>query len=217
MSRDYRHGHNAQQKGFQRRSQQSSKQSSRRSVGKVWLIGALVSVNFLGGFLVLKHFMSSSDAKDAVAPSEIYAEVTEAIEPKQPVITVEALPIESEAMASALSATDSDNGQSKYSFYQGLKATEVVVDAVPISVALDSDYYILAGTFGSEKVALKEQKRLAGLGQSVKVTVVNSKKRTYHRLSVGPFNDRLIMNAKRNELRRLGVDTLLIKAQPNPS
>jgi hypothetical protein len=29
---------------------------------------------------------------------------------------------------------------------------------------------------------------------------------------MGPFKDRLIMNKTRNELRKLGVDTLLIKA-----
>jgi len=213
MSRDYRHGHNSQQKGFQRRSQQASKRAPKVAVGKIWLIGAFVSVNFLGGFLVVKHFMSNSEVTEVVAPSEIYTEITQPIKPESTVITVEALPVQlnpdQDLMAKELQAS---NG-TKYSFYQGLKATEVVVDAVPISVALDSAYYILAGTFGSEQVALKEKKRLAGLGQAVTVAAITSKKRTYHRLSVGPFNDRLLMNAKRNELRRLGVDTLLIKAK----
>ncbi|MBN2865959.1 MAG: SPOR domain-containing protein [Thiotrichales bacterium] len=216
MSRDYRHGHNTNNKGFQRRSQQQPKQDSGRGMGKVWLIGALVSVNFLGGFLVAKHFMGSSDSKEAVAPSEIYAEVTQPLEKpetKSNVITVEALPVESNLINDDTADDSSLSNATKYSFYQGLKATEVVVDAVPISVALDSAYYILAGTFGSEKVAMREQARLAGLGQVVKVSPIAHKNRTLYRLSVGPFNDRLVMNAKRNELRRLGVDTLLVKAK----
>jgi len=213
MSRDYRHGHSTHNKGFQRRSQQQPQTNTGRSNGKIWLIGALVSVNFLGGFLVAKHFMNTNQTQE-VAPSEIYSEVTQPIETtaiESNGMSVEALPIQAQPNDHESDATA--NSATKYSFYQGLKATEVVVDAVPISVALDSAYYILAGTFGSEKVALNEQKRLARLGQEVKVNPIAQKNRTLYRLSVGPFNDRLVMNAKRNELRRLGVDTLLIKAK----
>ncbi|MEA3404924.1 MAG: SPOR domain-containing protein [Pseudomonadota bacterium] len=212
MSRDYRYGHNAKAKGFQRRSQQKPADRG-RSVGKIWLIGTLVSVNFLGGFLIVQHFMSSQSAKETVAPSEIYAEVTQPVKEEKTVITVQALAVSP--------AVDNDNSDEiaeqvkapKYSFYKGLKESEVIVDAVPISVQLDSAYYILAGTFGSEKVALNEQKRLARLGQEVKMGPIKGKTRTYYRLSVGPYTDRLIMNAKRNELRRLGVDTLLLKSK----
>lgn len=216
MSRDYRHGHSTNNKSFQRRSQQKAKPQSSRGMGKIWLVGALVSVNFLGGFLVAKHFMGAGNEKPAVAPSEIYTEVTQPLE--QPavesrVITVEALPVEPAVKEESTESESSHSNGPKYSFYQGLKATEVVVDAVPISVALDSAYYILAGTFGSEKVAMREQARLDRLGQAVKLSPIAHKKRTLYRLSVGPFNDRLVMNAKRNELRRLGVDTLLIKAK----
>lgn len=213
MSRDYRYGHNAKTKGFQRRSQQKAANQS-RSVGKVWLIGALVSVNFLGGFLIVQHFISSQKAKETVAPSEIYAEVTEPVKEDKPVLTVQALPVapSNEDKGIAKAVTEQVKTP-KYSFYQGLKESEVVVDAVPISVQLDSAYYILAGTFGSEKVALNEQQRLAKLGQEVQMGPVQGQNRIYYRLSVGPFKDRLIMNAKRNELRRLGVDTLLLKSK----
>jgi len=212
MSRDYRYGHNSKAKGFQRRSQQKPRDRS-RSVGKVWLIGALVSVNFLGGFLIVQHFISTQNAKEIVAPSEIYAEVTEPVKTEQPLLTVQALPVEVYVEDDVSEAVDELNQAPKYSFYQGLKDSEVIVDAVPISVQLDSAYYILAGTFGSEKVASNEQKRLARLGQEVKMASIKGKSRTYYRLSVGPYRDRLVMNAKRNELRRLGVDTLLLKSK----
>jgi Cell division protein len=90
-----------------------------------------------------------------------------------------------------------------------------VVDAVPLSVALEDAYYIHAGTFGSEAVARKEQQRLANLGEAVELSVLQSGERTYYRLRVGPFHDRLAMNKRRNALRRLGVDTLLVKAPKN--
>jgi len=212
MSRDYRYGHNSKAKGFQRRSQQKPSERS-RSVGKIWLIGALVSVNFLGGFLVVQHFMSSQSAKEAVPPSEIYAEVTEPVKKEDTRLTVQALPVVQTVEESGIEEPVEQSNTTKYSFYQGLKESEVIVDAVPISVQLDAAYYILAGTFGSEKVALKEQQRLARLGQQVGMAPVKGKSRTYYRLSVGPFTDRLVMNAKRNELRRLGVDTLLLKSK----
>ncbi len=213
MSRDYRYGHNAKTKGYQRRSQQASSKPQKIAVGKIWLVGALLSVNLLGGFLVVKHFMSVSDAPEEVAPSKIYAEVTQPLVEPNKTITVEALPVQPEPAERVQTQADEASSAPKYSFYQGLKESEVVVNAEPISVELDSAYYILAGTFGSEKVALNEQKRLDRLGQQVRLTQIEGKKRLYYRLSVGPFTDRLKMNAKRNELRRLGVDTLLIKAK----
>lgn len=98
-----------------------------------------------------------------------------------------------------------------YSFYNGLAETEVIVDIEPISIKLDSLYFIQAGTFSKEKHALIEQKRLKKFGQELDVSVFKTSRKIYYRLRVGPFDNRLEMNKKRNELRRLGVDTLLIK------
>jgi hypothetical protein len=102
-----------------------------------------------------------------------------------------------------------------YSFYNGLAETEVVVDIDPISIKLDSLYFIQAGTFGKEKQALIEQKRLKKFGQELAISTFKTSLKTYYRLRVGPFDDRLEMNKKRNELRRLGLDTLLIKSKKN--
>ncbi|WP_127470020.1 SPOR domain-containing protein [Thiomicrorhabdus aquaedulcis] len=98
-----------------------------------------------------------------------------------------------------------------YSFYQGLGQTEVMVDAVPISVKLGDPYYIQGGTFDTLEKARNEQKRLAQHSLNLVVAKFESSKGVYYRLRMGPYSDRLEMNKKRNELRRLGVDTLLIK------
>jgi len=77
MSRDYRHGHKSKHKNFQRRSQTADRQALKsQAVSKIWFVGVLVSVTFLAGFWVVKHFMNTSQSKDAVAPSKIYAEAT---------------------------------------------------------------------------------------------------------------------------------------------
>lgn len=208
MSRDYRYGHH-HKAGFQRKSQQQETRPN-RGVGRVWMVGVLVSVVFLGGFWVAQHFMSDQPYAKNQAPSEIYAEVNvlpEKPEGKASTITVEAVVSEKQADDRLEPAEKSRT----YSFYEGLKETEVVVDAVPISVKLEEAYYIYAGSFGSQKVALKEQRRLARFGQVVELSPLHQSSRTYYRLRVGPYNDRLEMNKKRNELRALGVDTLLIK------
>lgn len=104
----------------------------------------------------------------------------------------------------------------KFSFYKELKNAEVMVDAEPIPVKLSQPYYILAGTFRQESRALKEQVRLKKKGLLLKISKITSNNIDYYRLRMGPFNDRLKMNKKRNELRSLGVDTLLVRAKMVP-
>ena len=219
MARDFRHGHHQNKQQFQRKSQSSSQSVSngKSSVPMIWAGGFLVSAVLLIGFFVTQHFVSQGAKSDQSAETSIFKaakeikeqtvekvqEVSEKMQPKT--VVVEAVNLQEEEHAEAAQ-------KPSYSFYEGLGQMEVVVDAVPLSVALKQPYYIQAGTFGSEKVAKQEQARLAKLGETLQISVLTTKKRTYYRLRVGPFVDRLVLNKKRNELRRLGVDTLLLKA-----
>ncbi|WP_321325027.1 SPOR domain-containing protein [Thiomicrorhabdus sp.] len=222
MARDFRHGHGQHRKQtFQRKSQATPKsvQSGKSSVAKIWAGGFLVSIVLLIGFFVTQHFASQGVKSNQVTEKSIFSTATEikekAVESVQGVsaklqpkpVVVEAVKITPDKPEQA-----STQEEPKYSFYDGLGQMEVVVDAEPIPVALEQPYYIQAGTFGSEEIAKKEQKRLARLGQKVEISNLKTKVRTYYRLRVGPFTDRLVMNKRRNELRQLGVDTLLIKA-----
>jgi hypothetical protein len=185
----------------------------------------------LNWFFVTQHFVSKG-AKSAVptektifqsavdlqeVTSSSIAEMSEKLQPPQPELPKK--PIETTLSASAveeeLSSGKEKGSKQQYSFYHGLGLTEVIVDVEPISVKLENPYYIQAGSFGSEAVAFQEQKRLARLGQVVQVSALHKPNRTYYRIRVGPFNDRLILNKRRNELRRIGLGTLLIKA-PKP-
>lgn len=220
MARDFRHGHGMRKQQFQRKSQQKNvpRQANKSSVPMVWAAGFLISAALLIGFFITQHFISQANQSDGPTEKSIFIaakemqqkavesveEVSEKLQPKP--VEVEAVQIEPEEKLVEPSEAP------KYSFYDGLGKMEVVVDAVPISIQLEQPYYIQAGTFGSEKVALSEQKRLAKLGQELEMSVLYGKKRTYYRLRVGPFHDRLELNKRRNELRRLGVDTLLVKA-----
>lgn len=220
MARDFRHGHGMRKQQFQRKSQQKNvpRQANKSSVPMVWAAGFLISAALLIGFFITQHFVSQANQSDGPTEKSIFIaakemqqkavesveEVSEKLQPKP--VEVEAVQIEPEEKLVEPSEAP------KYSFYDGLGKMEVVVDAVPISIQLEQPYYIQAGTFGSEKVALSEQKRLAKLGQELEMSVLYGKKRTYYRLRVGPFHDRLELNKRRNELRRLGVDTLLVKA-----
>lgn len=231
MARDYRHGH-SNKKGFTRKSQQTSHQLEKRSVSLIWGAGFLVSAVLLIGFFVTQHFVSKG-AKSAVpaektifqsavalqeATSASIEDISQKLQPPQPEVikkttetTLSASTVEDELS----SEEEKSHSKQQYSFYEGLSQTEVVVDVEPISVKLDTPYYIQAGSFGSEAVAFKEQRRLAKLGQILQVSALHKPNRTYYRLRVGPFDDRLILNKRRNELRRIGLGTLLIKA-PKP-
>ncbi|MGM0540917.1 MAG: SPOR domain-containing protein [Pseudomonadota bacterium] len=226
MARDYRHGH-SHKKGFTRKSQQSSHQLEKRSVSLIWGAGFLVSAVLLIGFFVTQHFVSKG-AKSAepaektifqsavdlqATTTESVAEISEKLQPPQPKVPKK--PIDTTLADSTIEdelSSEEEHSTQQYSFYQGLSQTEVIVDVEPISVKLDSPYYIQAGSFGSESMALKEQKRLARLGQIVQVSALHKPNRTYYRVRIGPFDNRLTLNKRRNELRRIGLGTLLIKA-----
>jgi len=226
MAQDFRHGHGRHRKPqFKRKSQQKSGAAStvdKSSVPMIWAAGFLVSAVLLVGFFVTQHFVSQANQSSEPTEKSIFLaakeikekavesveKVSEKLEP-QPVV-VEAVQVEAEEQLVAVDEAPI------YSFYEGLAKTEVVVDAVPISIQLEQPYYIQAGTFGSERVALKEKSRLAKMGQELELSTYQGTKKLYYRLRVGPFTDRLELNKKRNELRRLGVDTLLVKA-PKPT
>jgi len=232
VARDYRHGH-GHKKSFQRQSQSANRkgraQASGRTVALVWAAGFFISGVFLVGFFVTQHFVSKGVKSEEVSEQSIFKttaalkdEVAETIEavsvklqpevPKPPVVEPASSVMLTPEVPIEISKGTEASVKQNYSFYEGLGQTEVVVDVEPISVQLKHPYYVQAGTFGSERVALQEQRRLARLGQTLEVSALHKKTRVYYRLRIGPFQDRLILNKRRNELRRLGLDTILIKA-----
>lgn len=221
MARDFRHKHpQPAQNSFKRKSQVATKKSysGKPVLPMMWAGGFLVSTVLLIGFFVNQQLsIEESSLADGIVskelnqskPSQVSSELPvskelESKEAKPAPVVVAALEVKPEKVTI-------EPDKTVYSFYEGLSKMEVVIDAEPLSVELKQPLYIQAGTFGSRKVAESELRRLAKLGQNLELSVLTTKVRTYYRLRVGPFTDRLVMNKRRNELRRLGVDTLLVK------
>jgi len=213
VTRDYRHGH-GQKQSFQRRSQQEAPSKEASSVGAIWWATIIVSTVLIAVFFIVKHFLMQESAPLKITDQVVLQEEGEEESIASPEAVVESLSLQ--ATEDVLQEDESESVDTKvlkhYSFYHGLSQTEVVVEAELISVALTQPYYIQAGSFGSEKVAKQEQRRLAKHGHVLTVSALTKGSRTYYRLRAGPFTDRLVMNKQRNELRKFGVDTLLIKA-----
>lgn len=220
MAGDLRHGYGrSHKKTFQRKSQLTVEQTlpaPRSSIKVVWVIGVVLAVSFVVGYFVVHHFATKGVGKRSEAEKSLIAPAV--VDVKVPVKVQQATPKvggEKSINAVALNVDVPGNNQAEqpliYSFYHGLSETEVVVDVEPLSVALDAVYYIQAGTFGNPEQANIEQARLKRLGQVTDISTFQGK-RLYYRLRAGPFSDRLLLNKRRNELNRLGVETLVIKA-----
>ncbi|MDR9498373.1 MAG: SPOR domain-containing protein [Hydrogenovibrio sp.] len=237
MTRDYRHGP-ARSQPYQRQSQRveadSADTAGRRRARPIggWLLALGLSAALLGAYWVVTHFaqqgvksekveeaQTTDDSSEASisAPSEagltpaesdkaVTSEETDAGDARAPSDrVVEALPNPHASQPAAKPE------EVHYTFYRGLAEAEVVVEAMPLSVELAVPHYIQAGSFGAKRYAMAEQKRLQRHGQALTVSELTTDQGTYYRLRMGPFTDRLALNKQRNELRRLGVDTLVIK------
>lgn len=200
----------AQNQTFQRRSQQNDAVDTASDSNRlVWVAAVFLSLGLLGGYFVVHHFVTEGVGSEK---TQVERSAEQAEKPVEPQPVIESV-VEDKAIEPIQAPPATQSKSVSYTFYDGLSQTEVVVDEVPLSVTLPVPYYIQAGTFGRREVALKEQARLKKLGEEVDLTVLKQTK-TYYRLRVGPFTDRLEMNKKRNALRRLGVDTLLIRTRP---
>jgi len=208
MARDYRHGHSRRQ-SFQRKSQQTEeKVTVKRSSFLIWGVALLVSAALMIGFFVAKHFVYQGVKSSGSINQPSTQEISIVYEKKAVVANTDSVSLNDGEVQKNTVDPDSPF----YSFYQGLGQTEVIVEAELLSVALEQPYYIQAGSFGSKTVAMEEVNRLKKHGQRLEISALTKGSRTYYRLRAGPFTDRLLMNKQRNKLRKLGVDTLLIKS-----
>lgn len=222
MARDYRYGAGRKQI-FRRQSQQQAESSEGLSSRQLWLVMIVIGLMQVAGYFVVSHFLHAGvrGEKANQPPSSHQSfsrESVEAAAVKSPVTPPEVAPTadvnpEQTSVITALSVPEVEVPEKvDYTFYHGLAKTEVVVDAEPLPVKLPQPYFIQAGSFGSREVAEKEQARLKRFGFETQISGLKGKTRTYYRLRLGPFFDRIEMNKVRNQLRDVGVDTLLIRA-----
>ena len=211
MARDYRYGV-GKKPTFQRQSQQRAQQSEGLSSRQLLLAMVVMGLLLFAGYLIVSHFVHAGVRSEKVKGAEKHSETAV----KTSTVSVPSnKPTQSAAsVIQAVPVPKPEKTQKvDYTFYQGLAKTEVVVEAEPLPVKLPQPYYIQAGSFAALELAQKEQARLKRLGFETQLSSLQGKTRTYYRLRLGPFFDRLQLNKVRNQLRDVGVDTLLIRAR----
>ena len=73
-------------------------------------------------------------------------------------------------------------------------------------------YLLQAGSFRNHKQADQLRARLALLGMETRIQSVSvNNKQAWHRVRVGPFDNLRDLNQTRNQLKKNGIDAILIR------
>ncbi|HFD80878.1 MAG TPA: SPOR domain-containing protein [Gammaproteobacteria bacterium] len=110
----------------------------------------------------------------------------------------------------------------RFDFYDILPSMEVVVPEEEIRgtpthegvrrVERPGTYLLQAGSFRRRKQADQLRARLAMLGMETSIQSVSvAGNQTWHRVRVGPFSNLRELNRARGELKKNGIDTILIR------
>lgn len=221
MAQDFRHAP-VRRKTYQRKSQLNSEGGSNStrpgtslsSSQMLWLAGLLLSALLVTAFFVVKHFASQGVKASESRNSEVYqAKSTNSVELEKQAIERQE-PVEA-AVKSELEDLNQPVVKTQYTFYEDLPNTEVVVDVEPLPIELPEPMWIQAGSFSELDQAKREQIRLSNEQRQVDIAPIDTQRGRYYRIMLGPYTDRLVMNQQRNELRRLGADTRVVRIQPD--
>jgi cell division protein FtsN len=110
--------------------------------------------------------------------------------------------------------------EKRFEFYDMLPNFEVVVpeedgavrpDQTAAAVTVPGVYVLQAGSYSSRSEADKAQARLQTLGIAAQVQKITVDERQYHRVRIGPIETLPELNRTRQNLRRAGIEALLIR------
>lgn len=124
------------------------------------------------------------------------------------------------AKAAAVDATDSDDPDSAYSFYEVLPKVEVTVpeqdhgarhDLPAETVVLPGSYVlqIAANSKQADAERLRDKLNKMGLGASIQHVTVD--KDEWFRVRIGPISDLAKLNATRKQLRMANIDAWIYR------
>lgn len=221
MAQDFRHAP-VRRKTYQRKSQLNSGGGSNTtrpggsmtSSQMLWLVGLLLSALLVTAFFVVKHFASQGVKASESRSSQVYqAQASDSSEIDKSIVELPE-PVET-PMKTEAQELNEPVVKTHYTFYEDLPKTEVVVDVEPLPIELPEPMWIQAGSFSELEQAQREQVRLSQGQRQVEIAPIDTQRGRYYRIMLGPFTDRLVMNQQRNELRRLGADTRVVRIQPD--
>lgn len=228
MAQDFRHAP-VRRKTYQRKSQLISEGGSNTtrpggsfsSAQTLWLAGLVLSLVLVTAFFVVKHFASQGVKASEARSTQVYQSKTSDTQSNHDSIETDKQVIELEKRIEKPDTTpepedlNQSAAKTQYTFYEDLPNTEVVVDVEPLPIELPEPMWIQAGSFTKLEQAEREQKRLSNEQRQVDIAPIDTQRGRYYRIMLGPFTDRLVMNQQRNELRRLGADTRIVRIQPD--
>lgn len=118
-----------------------------------------------------------------------------------------------------LEATSAESSaKRKFDFYTLLPELEVVVDGnssatVDNSLAQNGTYVLQVGSFKSNNEADTLKARLALMGVETNIEIVTVNDNKWHRVRVGPTQDKLHLQSIQSRLRNEKMDSVLLKVR----
>jgi len=178
-----------------------------RLPGWGWLTLGLVA-----GFLAAILSQPSSQTPLQAKPPLIAAEVK-----KVPQAKNEEKPKEAPAKAK-------DQSTPRFDFYTLLPESEVVAPEIeaykstPREAEDQPRYMLQVGSFRSAADAKRQEERLKSLGYDrIRVSEVETGSGdTWHRVQVGPYQDRRLLARAQNDLAKAGLDFMLLRLRDEP-
>ncbi len=102
----------------------------------------------------------------------------------------------------------------KYDFYTVLPEMEVVIDKDEITPAAEREparYILQVGSFKNRADAESLKAQLALLGQQARIQTLEVNQTRWHRVRVGPFDSARKADSIKRQLRKNGIEALMMK------
>lgn len=174
----------------------------------VWTLAGLLVGLFIA-FLVFLQMRGPGSERAGSVPLPTPAESIPVAPPKRPAKTRPTQPLP-------------EPPKPRFDFYDLLPEMEVIVPEQELKgeptpegvkpVEQPGTYLLQAGSFRNKEQAEQLRARLGLLGYETSIQTVSiDNRQSWHRVRVGPFRNLSELNAARNQLKKNGVDAILIR------
>lgn len=119
--------------------------------------------------------------------------------------------------AGASADVEDDSGERRFTFYEMLLKSEVVVDdeetgsSEPVAVVEPGTYALQVGSFSTETDADRRRAELALQGIESNIQKASVSNRIYYRVRIGPTDDLDELNLLRSRLRAAKIDAMIVR------
>jgi len=178
-----------------------------RLPGWGWLMLGLIA-----GFFIAVLGQSSSQTPLQEKPPLVATDVNKASQAK------------SEEKSEKVSAASKNQSTPRFDFYTLLPESEVVAPEIeaykstPREAKNQPRFMLQVGSFRSAADAKRQEERLKSLGYDrIRVSEVETGSGdTWHRVQVGPYQDRRLLARTQNDLAKAGLDFMLLRLRDEP-